>query len=306
MYVSPQKEGETNGRSDLTGIAAMYTNTDSWATGIFHSGSYFKDHFRASGGLFYGDFNLKFYGIGKDSPIRDTPIDYNTKITAFMPKFLFNLGVENWFAGPAYRFMKFDNTFDPSPILPDWEEIHIPSQTAGLGLVVSHDSRDNNMWPTSGNWFEVELADYGEHLGGDFDYEKIKAKFIHYIPVVDRVTFAYRLDGEVINGDAPFYDLAYLNLRGFPRGLYTDEASATVQVQGNWQFHRRWIAMAFGGGGQVSDDISNLGSETTRWAGGTGIRYILSEKQKLSLGVDVTFYNDEYGIYIVMGDGLSN
>ena len=306
MYMHPRKEGDATGRSDVTGVAGLYTSTDSWATGIFHSGSYFKDRFRPSGGLFYADFNLKFYGIGNDSPIRDNPIDYNAKITAFMPKFLFNLGVKNWFAGPAYRFMKFDNAFDLSPILPGLPEIRLPTQTAGLGLVVSHDSRDNNMWASSGNLFEIELADYGEWLGGDFDYEKVKAKFVHYMPLVDQLTLAYRLDGEAIGGDAPFYDLAYLNLRGFPRGFYSDKVSATAQVQGNWQFLPRWIALAFGGGGRVSDDISNIGSETTRWAGGMGVRYVLNEKQKLSIGVDVTYGDDEFGVYIVMGDGLSN
>lgn len=305
MYVHPQKEGDPNGRSDVTGVVGMYTSTDSWATGLFHSGSYFEDRLRASGGLFYADFNLKFYGIGNDSPIRDTPIDYNAKITAFMPKSLFKLGTTNWFAGPAYRFMKFDNRFDLSPVLPGLSEVHIPTQTAGLGLVVSHDSRDNNMWASRGNWFEIEVADYGEWLGSDFDYEKIKAKFVHYIPLVEQVTLAYRLDGEMIGGDAPFYDLASLNLRGFAQGFYSDKVSATAQVQGNWQFHRRWIAMVFGGGGRVSDDFSNIGSETTRWAGGTGIRYVLNEKQKLSLGIDITYGDDEFGVYIAMGDGLS-
>ena len=305
MYMHPRKEGDTSGRSDVTGIVGMYTSTDSWATGLFHNGSYFEDRLRASGGLFYADFNLKFYGIGNDSPIRDNPIDYNAKINAIMPKVLFNLWSENWFAGPAYKFMKFDNRFDLSPVLPGLPEVRIPTQTAGLGLVVSHDSRDNNMWASSGNWFEIEFADYGEWLSGDFDYEKIKTKFVHYIPLVEQFTLAYSLVGEMISGDAPFYDLASLNLRGFPKGFYSDKVSATAQVQGNWQFHQRWIAMIFGGGGRVSDDLSNMGSETTRWAGGTGIRYVLNEKQKLSLGVDVTYGDDEFGVYIVMGDGIS-
>jgi len=307
MYIHPQKEGETGARSNITGVAGMYTSTESWMAGAFHNGSYLDDRIRPSGGLAYAEFNLKFYGTGNDSPIRDHPIDYNAKTTAFMPKLLFRLPLKDWFLGPSYSFLKLDNTFDFSPLLPGLPEIRITTQTAGLGLVVSHDSRDNNMWPLKGNWFELTLADYGEYLGGDFDYEKIKAKFIHYIPVpaTDAFTLAYRLYAEVIGGDAPFYDLASLNLRGFPMGLYSDKVAATVQVQGNWRFQKRWIALVFGGGGRIADDISNLGSEPTRWAGGVGCRYILNEKQRLSLGVDVSYGNDEIGIYVQMGDGLS-
>ncbi len=305
MYIHPQKEGDTSGRSNISGVAGMYTSTDSWMGALFHNGSYFNDRLRPSGALAYGEFNLKYYGIGNDSPIRDTPINYKAETTAFMPKVLFALPFRDWFVGPAFTFLKIDNTFDLSPIVPGLPEARIPTQTAGLGLVTSHDSRDNNMWPFKGNWFELTLLDYGEYLGGDFDYEKIQAKFVHYIPIAGQFTLAYRLDGEVIGGDAPFYDLAYLNLRGFPRGLYSDKASATAQVQCNWQFQKRWIALAFGGGGRIADDVSDLGGEPTRWAGGMGVRYMLNEKQRLSLGVDVTYGNDDIGIYVQMGDGLS-
>ena len=305
IYMHPQKEGDTSGRSDITGVAGMYTDTDSWATGLFHSGSYVNNRLRASAALFYADFDLKFYGIGNDSPIRDHPINYNARITFFAPKFLFNFPSKNWFIGPVYRLMKFENSFDFSAVLPGLPEIIIPTQTAGLGLAVEYDSRDNNMWASTGSWFEMEISDYDEYLGGDFDYQKIKGHFVQFIPLVDQFTFAYRLDGTLINGEPPFYDLANLNLRGFPHGLYSDKVSASAQVQINWQFLRRWIAMAFGGGGRVSDDISAITSETTRWAGGVGTRFILNEKQKLTIGVDVTFGEGEYGIYIQMGNGLS-
>jgi hypothetical protein len=305
MYLHPQKEGDDSGRSNITGVAGMYTSTDSWMGAVFHNGSYLEDRYRISGGVAYGEFNLKYYGIGNDSPIRDNPIDFNAKTTLFMPKVLLRLPIENWFAGPSYHFMKIDNTFDFSSLLPILPESRIATQTAGLGLTVSHDSRDNNMWAYSGNWFELTLSDYGQYLGGDFDYQKLKAKFVHYIPVGETTTVAYRLDGQVIGGSAPFYDLASLNLRGFPMGLYSDKVAATAQVQGNWRFRPRWIALAFGGGGRIADDISDLGGQPTRWAGGMGLRYVLNEKQRLSLGVDVTYGNDEIGIYIQMGDGLA-
>ncbi len=35
----------------------------------------------------------------------------------------------------------------------------------------------------------------------------------------------------------------------------------------------------------------------TNYAGGVGIRYAIVEKQKLNIGVDVTYGGDEYGVY---------
>ena len=305
MYIHPQKEGDSGSRSNVTGVAGMYTSTDSWMGALFHSGSYLNDRVRPSGGLAQGEFNLKFYGIGNDSPIRDRPIDYNARTTMVLPKVLLRLPQKNWFVGTSYFFLKIDNSFDLSSLLPNLPEIEIPTQTAGLSLILSHDSRDNNMGPRRGNWLEVSVTDYGSYLGGDFDYEKLKAKFVHYLPLTDLTTLGYRVDIVTTGDGAPFYDLAGLNLRGFPMGLYTDKSAASAQVQINHRFHPRWIGLVFGGGGRIADTIPGLGGEPTRWAGGAGMRFVLNEKQRLSLGVDVTIGNEEVGVYIQMGDGLS-
>jgi hypothetical protein len=305
LYLHPKKEGSSDTQTTLSGIVGLYTNTDSWMGAAFHSGSYGGDRYRVGGGLAYGEFNLKFYGIGNDSPIRDNPISYEAKTTAFLPRVLFRLPFDNWFFGPRYLFLKIDNTFDLSDILPPLPEIRIPTQTSGLGLVTVYDSRDSNLWPSEGSWFDLTVTSYGEYLGGDFDYEKYAVKWVQYFPLTASVTLAYRLDGQFIGGDAPFYDLSTLNLRGFAGGRYVDDHAVTAQLQGSWNFYRRWIGLLFGGGGRIAEEFGDLGSATTRWAGGAGIRYMVNQEQKLAVGFDITYGDHQIEFYVQIGDWLT-
>jgi hypothetical protein len=306
LYLHPQKTGDNTGRTTTSGLLGMYTSTDSWATGVFHEGFYWNDRLRLRGGLVYGDFNLKFYGIGNDAFLRDNPLDYNAKSIIFSPRLLYRLPWENWYLGPRYFFIKIDNTFDLSGLVPQLPEVQLDSQTGGLGLVTLYDTRDNNFWPSAGNFFELTATKYGEQLGGDFDYNKFILKYSHYFPLKTALTLGLRLDGQFIDGRAPFYDLSQLNLRGLPKGLFADRQAVTAQGEVRWNFYKKWTALGFLGGGRIAENISDLGSSPTQPAGGIGLRYLIAGKQKLKLGIDVAYGNDEVSFYVVVGDWLAN
>jgi hypothetical protein len=84
MYLHPQKPGSTH--NTTTGIVGMYTNTDSWFTGLFHDDDWKNDTIRFSGFIGTGEFNLDFYGIGEGGIIRDNPIPYEFDITVAVLK----------------------------------------------------------------------------------------------------------------------------------------------------------------------------------------------------------------------------
>jgi hypothetical protein len=306
LYLHPQREEDPTLPTSISGVHTMYTDTQSWTIGVFHEGFYSQDAYRVRGLLGYGELNLKFYGIGNDSILRDRPVEYEARTTIFSPRLLFRLPVKNWFVGARYLYLEIDNTFDPSNLLPGLPEIEITTKTAGLGLVGVYDSRNNNLWPTAGSWFEFTATDYGEYVGGDFDYRKYILKFSQYHQVVDKITFAYRLDGQFIGGDAPFYDLASLKLRGFPYGRYADKNALSVQGELRWNFKERWTALVFGGGGRIAEEINDLGSAPTNSAGGVGIRYMIAREKKLNIGVDITYGDGEYGFYVQIGDAFAN
>lgn len=306
IYMHAGKAEDASEKTTTSGGLAMVTDTDSWAGGAFHDGYYMDDQIRVRGLGAYGEFSLDFYGIGSDSILQDNPVSYKSDVFGFMPRVLFELPAEKWFLGGQYVYLSVDNAFDPSNLLPDLPEIRNTTQTGGLGPVLVYDSRDNNLWPGQGTWLEATASAYGSAVGGDFDYRKLILRFAQYFPLHEAVTLAYRLDGEFIDGDAPFYDLSSIRLRGFSSVRFQDKHAGTAQAEVRWNFYRRWTALAFGGVGAIAGNFGDLTSAPRNWAGGGGVRYMIDEERKLSVGIDVAHGDDDTVVYIQIGDWLAN
>lgn len=306
IYLHGDQQAAAGSPTSTSGVGVMATNNESWLVGAFHDGYYFDDfmRLRLAGG--YGELQLKYYGTGNDSPLQNNPLEFGARSTFVMPRLLFELPYDNVFIGMEYLYVGIENSpdrIDPSIDLP---EFSVRTETAGLGLVGVYDSRDNNIWPEAGSWLEITATNYGGHFGGDYHYNKGVAKFAQYHRVADPVVFVYRLDGQFIGGDAPFWDLAQINLRGFPFGRYLDENSVSAQAEFRWQFLQKWTFTTFGGGGRIADSIGNIGSSPTRWAGGVGVRYNIGGDHKLNIGIDVTYADDQVEVYFQVGDWLAN
>jgi hypothetical protein len=306
LYLWPKKIDDTESPTSISGVAGMYTSTESWAAAVFHDGYFYGDRFRVKGALGFANFNLKFFGIGEDSIFRDSPLDYETEGFLLSPQALYRLPFgKDLFLGVKFMFLDLDVTFDLSELQPGLPEPDIPQRSVGLGPVIEYDSRNNVHWPSEGSWLNVTALDFGDYLGGDFDYLKIWTKLTQAFSVTDSVVLEYRFDGMFINGDAPFYELSYINLRGFPRGLYANDQAVTLQGQVRWNVYNRWTALFFGGGGRIAEDVDELGSSGTQWAGGVGFRYMIAPKSKLTIGADFAFGNDRFEFYVQVGDFLT-
>jgi len=307
LYLHPQKSQNPDTPTTTTGVFGMYTNTQSWAVGAIHDGYYLDDRIRFRLPAAHGEFNLDFYGVGNDSLLKDNPLEYNAVTNALIPRLLFELPWDNWFLGGQYTLVNIDAKLDTSESFPNAPGLGLQTQTSGLGLVSVYDSRNSNFWPSKGNWLELTATRYSEYLGGDYDYLKVIGKWAQYFPLGRTVTFLYRLDGQFVDGDAPFWDLSRVRLRGYTGGQLLDNVAVTAQAEVRWNFYNRWTGLAFGGGGRIADTIGDLGSAPTNPAGGIGLRYMLVEKQKLSIGLDVAYAEGgNVSVYFQVGDWLAN
>lgn len=307
LYMHPQKSEKPNAPTTTSGVMGMYTNTESWAVGALHDGYYRDDQIRFRFPAVHGEFNLDFYGIGNESPFRDNPVEYNAVTNAVIPRLLFRLPWNNWFLGGEYRLLNIDAQFNPSNLPSNTPGIGQQTQTAGFGLVSVFDSRDSNFWPLKGNWLELTATNNGAYTGGDYEYFKLISKWAQYFPLIDTVTYVYRLDGQFINGDAPFWDLSRVRLRGYTGGQLVDNLAVTAQTEVRWNFYQRWTTLAFVGGGRIADTVGDLSSAPTNWAGGGGLKYMLIKDQKLSIGIDVAYAEGgSVSVYFQVGDWLAN
>jgi len=131
-------------------------------------------------------------------------------------------------------------------------------------------------------------------------------KFAQYFPLPHALTFVYRLDGQFIDGKAPFYELSRIRLRGYSGLQFLDEQSVTAQAELRWNVYKKWWVLGFAGAGRIAEDIGDLTSAPSNYAGGGGIRYMIDEKRKLSVGIDFAYAGGEGSVYIQIGDWLAN
>lgn len=309
LYMHEKPAGaDPSDPASITGAFAMYTSSESWAAGGFHSGSYRDDSVRVSVPLAYGDFSVKFYGTGENSPLREDPLDYKAYGTLFVPKVSFETPVENWFVGCTYRLIDITTEFDPAADDEEIDGFNAHQKTAGVGLVSVYDTRDSNLWPQKGSWLDFSGIQNGEYAGGDYEYFKSVIKWAQYFQVREPLTLIYRLDGQYIEGQAPFWDLARIRLRGFSSGKYLDRVSTTAQAELRWNAYRRWHLSLFGGAGWIGSKVSGIAWDDPNFAGGTGFRYMLVQDQKLSIGIDLACGDgeSEVSVYFQVGDWLAN
>lgn len=57
---------------------------------------------------------------------------------------------------------------------------------------------------------------YGGHFGGDYHYNKESSSLLSTTRLRPPLVLVYRIDGQFINGDAPFWALAQIKLAVFP------------------------------------------------------------------------------------------
>ncbi|MGL1863462.1 MAG: BamA/TamA family outer membrane protein [Pseudodesulfovibrio sp.] len=308
MYMHPEGDfGNDEGRTDnatrqsITGLAAMATTNKSWATGVFHKGFYDDDRYRGSVYLAYGDFNLKYYGVGDDSILRDRPLKYSAKVTAFQPKFYFRVA-DNWYVGPKYSVFKWDIGMNFSDLHSSLPDIKHTFTTAGLGLAGEWDTTDHSIYATDGGKFEFSVMDYDDRWGGDFEYGKLETNYNHYWTMTKRLVLAARYDLNLSTGSTPFFDMPSLHLRGFPYAQYIDKQSSSIQGEARYKLTKRWSTNVFAGVGWIGTTPDELYSRPIIPTGGVGLRYLIAEEEKMNLGMDIAFGPDSKAVYFSVGE----
>ncbi len=211
----------------------------------------------------------------------------------------------DFFLGPQYRLIATDASFARDAETGGISLGQLKSQTAGLGVVLAYDSLDQPFSPTRGIRSEVSYSQQADYFGGDFNYGRLNAFFITYIPFTDKLILGLRVDGGLITGgDAPFYDLPSLSTRGIPRGRYVDNAALLTEAELRYDLTERWSLIGFGALGRVADSAGGLGSAENHAAMGAGFRYLIARDYGLRVGFDLGYSDDgDFSVYVTMGTG---
>lgn len=279
----------------ISALVGFYTENGSWGTGAFHRGHWRDDTIRYQGGLLYMSPNLTYY----PPAFGGRGIEFNMRGGVFVQQIAFRIKATPIFAGARYVLSDNDVSFEipgDQPVDP----IQINSKIGAAGPLATFDTRNSVFTTDRGMFAEAVYDIYDGIFGSDFDFTRFKAYWLGWKPAGDFV-LGMRLDARLSNGDAPFYSLPFVQLRGIPAMRYQGEYAVVAETEERWNISRRWALDGFAGVGKAVPDGTSFGDAETVWNVGAGFRYLLARHYNLFGGIDVARGPEEWAFYIVTG-----
>ncbi len=256
----------------------------------------------------YSYYPDKFWGIGNSS-VKSDEEDYSIKQFYINPQFLIRTYKKFYFGLSAEFQSVNDFTYSAGGVF-DQQDVagRNGGNTSGLGMLITVDSRNNAYSPSKGGFVEFNLTRFGKLFGSDFDFTTYSLELKKFYKIGLNRVFAAQLYGKMNTGEAPVRNLALLGgsemMRGFYKGRYADKDMITSQVEVRQYLFWRLGVVAFGGAGQVSDNLNQLRWDRLHYSYGAGLRIMVKEKEKLNLRVDYGIAEGGSGVYVILKEAF--
>ncbi len=311
VFLKKRKPLITEGKStplppDITAAAAAYTLNKTWFVGGGRSASIPKYRLRYKIGAAYANVNLSFYRTISNQGEKE--FLFNGKVIPVYGYLAKQFHNPAWLIGIQYLFVNVKLKMANGDSVPDFvKDKEINSNISEIGIVGEYDKRDNIFTPDHGIKIHAHLNFSEEFLGSDYDYQRLNSYMYWYLRLMNKPQTGkhwisgLRFDYQQMFGDAPFYLLPYISMRGIPAVRYQGKVNLLVETEQRWDFVRRWSLLGFGGLGKAFNDYSEFGDAETIYSYGAGFRYLLARKFKLRMGVDIARGPDNWAYYLVFG-----
>ena len=247
--------------------------------------------------------NLDFYGVGGN--LGRSAIDkigYNLKGAVLFQEANRRLGGSDHFLGARLLYMDIRTRLDASIEDANLTPRELAKRTSQVGLRWLYDSRDNIFATRHGTDAAFDAMFASPSIGSDNTFRTYRAHVFHYLQPAERVVFAMRLDARAAEGDVPFYQLPFLDMRGIPAARYQDERTGVIEAEARYYVTPRWIVLGFAGAGRAwgrRDSFDDTGSQVSK---GIGFRYVLARRLGLAVGIDVARGPEKTAWYLQMGN----
>jgi len=285
---------------DVFGAAAAATENGTQFQGVGASFSFGADRVRYNGALGKARVNLTLHEL---APGPTDELAYETSLDGWASSQEGKLRVagSRHFVGLRWIWLDLDATTAPTApggVAPTFDSSETSS---GLGPVWEYDSRDNTITPGRGVSTRAEATFYAPALGGEDEFRMYRARVYGWVPVDSSLVIGLRADGRMADGDVPFYQYPYIELRGIPAARYQGEKTGVLETELRYGVTRRWSVLGFVGAGWAWGFGTDLEDARARVAGGGGFRYLLARRLHMHAGIDVGVGPEETAIYLTMG-----
>lgn len=303
VFISPNKhakKGEYVPPNITVGLAG-YTANKTWLTGIMRNAHLPQYGLKYKIGAAYSSLNADFYREVPGEGEQKFP--FNFKLVPIFGSLIKQIGQSNFYAGLEYLYMynkitpEFDFTAPPDFM----GDESLTSVISSPGILIEYDKRDNVFTPNEGIYFSTDYRVNAGWTGSDFDYESYTFNLLQFYQLHDNWVSGFRAEGKMVFGDAPFFVLPSINMRGVPRSRYQGQQAYVLETEQRYDFTMRWSAVAFTGVAKAIPEGVNF--EDARWVYnyGAGFRYLLARMFGLRMGIDLAASNEDFGYYIVFG-----
>jgi len=298
-----QQQGTRLTPPNIYALAAFATENGTKGAALGGRMSFKDDTWRYRGGAVLMDVNLDFYGIGGSLAPSINKLGYNLKGYAAFNELTRRLGESDQWFGARWLYLSLDAKFD----IGTQEDAGLTSRDfakkgSGLGLTYVYDSRDNIFFTKHGVEASFDAMFYSPSIGSDTTFQAYRAHVFSYIPLNDKATVALRVDGRSAQGNVPFYQLPFIDMRGVPAARYQDENTGVLEIEGRYNVTPRWIALAFIGAGRDWGRDASFRDRPTVVSKGVGFRYVIARRLGLAVGIDIAKGPEDNAFYIQMGN----
>jgi hypothetical protein len=169
----------------------------------------------------------------------------------------------------------------------------------GVGLVMMHDSRDNQDMPVSGWYANLNWLANRDALGADEDFDTTRLEVKGFIEHGKGHVFAVRQNNQWTH-EAPASAESTVEVRGYKMQQYLGKHMASIEGEERLRFSRRWGATLFGGTAYLyGSGDGKLSSDGWYPFGGAGIQFIVKPEDHMLLNLEFAHGNlNNYGIYL--------
>jgi hypothetical protein len=288
-------------RASMFGVGAQYTTTDSVIGSVFGRASWDRDQQRAIGLLALG--NIKndyddYLGTG-------VPLKTDDDLHALVGRYLYRV-YGDWFVGVQGTFTNYqllgESAFDDQVL----DVLGLQGfKSAGLGISIYHDSRDNENSPTQGFLLNVNNIAYREWLAGDNNFDVYRGDFRDFFPHGDGNVFAIRQFNQ-LTSNAPTGAFAPVQLRGYKVGQYLGEYMSSIEAEERFRWSAKWTSTLYAGAAVLyGDSPTESSADDVFPAAGAGVQYVLKPKEGIVVNLEAAVGKDDnYGVYIKLGYGF--
>jgi len=293
------------------GAGGFYSDSESWGFGLAQRFYLKEDRMRLLFGALTTEINYDFFGIGNEAGESGDSIPLTQEADAVSATFEYRVAGD-LFVGLRLSVADIVSSVNlsipaiPRPFL-DFD-LAATTQLEEVGFIVRLDHRDHVYAPSDGSLTNLTLS--SRKVTGLLKprrYEKYKFDYNRYRPLENAV-LAYRVSACYVGKESPFYDVcsfgANSDLRGYTTGRYRDRSQVTVQAEYRRPIAGRWAWAAFAGVGAIAPTFSDLSSDELLPAVGAGLRFTVSEQQRISLRVDFARGADESTLHISVGEAF--